>query len=80
MKNRIKILLTGGSGFIGTNAVDWMIKNKIKFINIDIKPPKNIEHQPYWENIDVTNYDNIFVSVEQHLFQYHFLILVLVDN
>ena len=52
-KNKIKILLTGGSGFIGTNVSDWMIKNNMEFINIDINQPKNFIHRNYWKNIDI---------------------------
>ena len=30
-----KILVTGGSGFIGTNLVDFLIKKKLFVINLD---------------------------------------------
>jgi len=52
-KNNIKILLTGGSGFIGTNVSDWLIKNNMEFINIDINQPKIFVHKNYWKNIDI---------------------------
>ena len=34
-----KILITGGSGFIGTNLVQYFIDRKITFINVDIRSP-----------------------------------------
>lgn len=36
-----------------------LIENKIDFINIDINPPKNIEHQSYWQNMDIINYTDL---------------------
>ena len=30
-----KILITGGSGFIGTNFINFLSKKKIKILNID---------------------------------------------
>ena len=30
-----KIIVTGGSGFIGTNLVNFLIKKKLFFINLD---------------------------------------------
>ena len=33
-------LITGGSGGIGLSVVEKLIKNKIKVIILDIKPPK----------------------------------------
>ena len=49
----IKIFITGGSGFIGSNLCNYLIDNKFNFINIDIKPPKISNHQKYWHKIDV---------------------------
>jgi len=31
-----KILITGGSGFIGSNLVSFLIKKKYKIVNLDI--------------------------------------------
>ena len=31
-----KILITGGSGFIGSNLVNFLVKKKYKIINLDI--------------------------------------------
>ena len=43
----MKILITGGSGFIGTTAMEWAL-SKYKVVNLDIRPPKILEHQQYW--------------------------------
>ena len=34
-----KILITGGSGFIGTNMVAYYVSKGIEICNIDITPP-----------------------------------------
>lgn len=52
----MKILITGASGFIGTNLLESFSK-KYVVKNIDINSPKISEHKSCWENIDITNYD-----------------------
>ncbi len=47
-----RICITGGSGFIGTAAMSWAL-SKYKAINLDIKPPKILEHQEHWRNVDI---------------------------
>jgi len=62
----IKILLTGGSGFIGTNIVSWLINNNYAFINIDINPPKNTEHEPYWAKIDIRKKESLSSFIKDY--------------
>jgi nucleoside-diphosphate-sugar epimerase len=50
-----KVLITGGSGFIGTNLVDFYQTQGFDVINIDIEPPRNLAHFPVWKNIDITD-------------------------
>lgn len=59
----IKILITGGSGFIGTYLVDSCLAKEIDIINIDIANPKKTEHFPYWRKcniLDIANLEKIF--------------------
>jgi GlcNAc-P-P-Und epimerase len=49
----IRILVTGGSGFIGTNLIDVLLEKHIDFANIDINAPKKKSHDPYWEKCDI---------------------------
>lgn len=50
----MSFLVTGGSGFIGTNLIDCLIKNKEEqIINLDIKEPKKETHRKYWYCIDL---------------------------
>lgn len=49
-----RILITGGSGFIGTNLVNTLRGNKdIELLNIDIAKPKIGEHAGIWRQTDL---------------------------
>jgi nucleoside-diphosphate-sugar epimerase len=49
-----KILITGGSGFIGTNLVSQILRGNFEdVLNIDIKPPKIESHRRYWIENDI---------------------------
>lgn len=51
-----KILITGGSGFIGTNLIEFLRKDGAnELLNIDIVPPKIKKHSDVWKNIDLCN-------------------------
>ncbi len=66
-----KILITGGSGFIGTNLIDYLIKNEFKdFLNIDIVPPRNLSHISFWSECDINNFDctsKLFMSFKPEI-------------
>ena len=49
----MKILITGGSGFIGTNLVDGLINQGHEILNVDIVGPKKVEHNSFWVNCDI---------------------------
>lgn len=44
----MKLLLTGGSGFIGTNAMQYFAEHTEAQLNLDLQAPLNGEHTPYW--------------------------------
>lgn len=51
-----KILVTGGSGFIGTNLIEYLINNtQLEILSIDIVNPKIKRHEKFWKRIDLTN-------------------------
>ena len=58
MKNN-KILITGTSGFIGTNIVEYFLKRNYDILAIDINTPKIETHQKVWKNIDIRNFSNL---------------------
>ncbi len=49
----MKILITGGSGFIGTNLVQSLTEKGNLVINYDINPPRNPSHDSLWVKGDV---------------------------
>jgi nucleoside-diphosphate-sugar epimerase len=56
MDMKKRILITGASGFIGTNLVEHIAKkNNVDIINIDFSSPQNLEHYNYWRNINITD-------------------------
>lgn len=56
----MKILITGASGFIGTNLVDAILRANLgSVLNLDISPPLNKEHLPYWLHCDVRSFDSL---------------------
>lgn len=52
-----KLLLTGGSGFIGTNLIEDLLSKGYEVINIDWKAPKIPERKNIWRNVDITKYE-----------------------
>ncbi len=61
--NNYRIIITGGSGFIGTSAMDYLIDNKISCMNIDFLPPKKDTHRRYWVNVDCCDYSEFKKSI-----------------
>ena len=56
----IRILITGGSGFIGTNLIEKLVaREDLKLINIDIAKPKKKAHKTYWRHIDINDKDKL---------------------
>lgn len=52
-----KILITGASGFIGTNLLEDLQKKNYEVLNIDFHNPKIPERKRYWKNVDIRNYE-----------------------
>lgn len=58
-----KILITGGSGFIGTNLVEYYIRKGFEVLNIDIAEPKIKERISIWKQIDICDFDKLYATV-----------------
>lgn len=49
-----KILITGGSGFIGTNLINHLLQEKqYTILSIDINQPKIEKHKQIWKQVDI---------------------------
>lgn len=57
MGSRIKVLITGGSGFIGQNVQQYFLnKGNVEVKNIDFTPPSQIQLNPFWVKCDICSY------------------------
>jgi len=55
-----KVVITGGSGFIGTNLISFLENDyQISIYNLDIKEPRNKKHIKFWVELDVRDYNNL---------------------
>jgi len=57
IKTKSKILITGASGFIGTNLLEKFINDGYSVLNIDIAAPRNPAHNSYYKNVDITDFN-----------------------
>jgi nucleoside-diphosphate-sugar epimerase len=49
----MRVLVTGGSGFIGTNLVEQRLQAGDDVLNLDIAPPRNPAHRGVWRPLDI---------------------------
>lgn len=49
----MRLLVTGGSGFIGTNVVEEFLQRGDDVCSIDIVPPKYLAHRDVYKNVDI---------------------------
>lgn len=49
----MRLLITGGSGFIGLNAVDYFLPRAQALLNLDRKAPEPPHHRVFWQKADL---------------------------
>lgn len=49
----MKLLITGGSGFIGTNAIEAFARENHAILNYSLHPPLNADQTRYWRRGDI---------------------------
>ena len=55
-----KILITGSSGFIGTNMVEYLLKRgHTNSLCLDVRPPKVNDHLPLWAQCDLLEKEHL---------------------
>ena len=65
-----RVLVTGGSGFIGTNLVSALLRDACVVLNVDIAPPKDSRHRSTWHQTDILEPDalrHVFASFRPEL-------------
>jgi nucleoside-diphosphate-sugar epimerase len=49
----MRVLVTGGSGFIGTNFMEHMAAKGVELINLDWNPPLDAGQRKWWKEVDI---------------------------
>jgi GlcNAc-P-P-Und epimerase len=55
----VRALITGGSGFIGTNLVNRFLESGWEILNIDVAEPRNRQHSSYWKRGNILDRDHL---------------------
>ncbi len=66
-----RVIVTGGSGFIGTNVVEFYHQAGAEVISLDFQAPRNPAHQRFWRNVNICNldaYNRVVRDFEPELF------------
>lgn len=66
----MKILITGGSGFIGTNMVEHFAAAGHEVLNIDWNAPQKTEHTKYWSNTDILDRNKLEAEITRFAPEY----------
>jgi nucleoside-diphosphate-sugar epimerase len=48
-----RLVVTGGSGFMGTNVIGGFLEAGFSVLNIDVSAPKDPSQAPHWRRIDI---------------------------
>ncbi|MBK7385028.1 MAG: NAD-dependent epimerase/dehydratase family protein [Flavobacteriales bacterium] len=51
----MRLPITGGSGFIGTNLIRFYEEKQVPILNLDWNPPLCPDPLPYWKEADILN-------------------------
>ena len=61
----MRLFITGGSGFIGTNVIEfYQSVCNIEIFNYDIVAPLNSEHAEYYHQGDIMNYNALYGAID----------------
>jgi GlcNAc-P-P-Und epimerase len=55
-----RIIITGGSGFIGTSIISRLERSGNEILNIDIDPPKLSSQQMFWKLCDIKDRQQLY--------------------
>ena len=58
-----RIIVTGGSGFIGVHLIETLIKQNYIVLNLDIKPPVDNVNLASWRRVSMINKDQLRIQI-----------------
>jgi nucleoside-diphosphate-sugar epimerase len=61
----MRIAITGGSGFIGTNLIEHYAALDMPVVNLDPAKPRNQQHVAYWRRIDPLDANDIKIILSE---------------
>lgn len=69
--NDKKILVTGGSGFIGSHLIDKLLELGADVTIVDVKQPKNLQSNVHFLECDITDPNSIDKTIRDKEFVFH---------
>lgn len=64
-EHQFNILVTGGSGFIGTNLVGLLASEGHNVLNLDNKKPKDASLSDFWKEVDLLNVTDLDKAIRE---------------
>jgi nucleoside-diphosphate-sugar epimerase len=61
---RKRVVVTGGSGFVGTNLVSYFAKQGWEVLNLDIAEPRNQRHRSHWRKVDLLHRSQLISEIQ----------------
>ncbi|MCK4703845.1 MAG: NAD(P)-dependent oxidoreductase [Gammaproteobacteria bacterium] len=58
-RSNYKLLVTGGSGFIGTSTISYYAEHGASILNLDIAAPMLSSQNKYWREVDILDQDAV---------------------
>ncbi len=65
MSSKKKVIVTGGSGFIGTNLVEHLINQGHEVLNLDINPPRNCDQIGFWLQANILDLEMLSYEISK---------------
>jgi len=60
----MRVLITGGSGFIGSNLISYLkLLKRFEIINIDVLSPLEVDQVEYWKNVNILSKNDLLQAI-----------------